>query len=828
MTDSTDSAKAQQSRREFLKTGAGGVGAAALAAAETGGAVDAAAAPLGAEVEKDAASRTDWMGWSSAAAVRGWPPVVASTNGARVIVNVLRASTRAIPSMTLLISVVLLFAVGGTASASGDDAARLKAEAASVAITRDDWGIAHVHGHSDADAVFGMAYTQAEDDFNRVETNYITSLGRAAEAEGEKAIWTDLRQKLFIDPKVLQADYAKSPAWLKALMDSWADGLNYYLLTHPTVHPRVIAHFEPWMALSFTEGSIGGDIERVSPAGLEAFYGNNKHTLLIPRDLRLREPAGSNGIAIAPKLTKDGHALLLINPHTSFFFRSELQMESDEGLDAYGAVTWGQFFIYQGFNRHIGFMHTSTGADNVDEFAETVTQQGDRWFYKYGQEERPLTVKVITVPYRAGDGHVASRSFTTYASHHGPIVRSEGGKWIAIALMNTPLPALEQSFLRTKAADYASYLEVAQLKANSSNDTLFADDKGEIAYLHPQFMPLRDDRFDYTKPVDGADPATDWKGLTPLTDLPQAVNPPNGWVFNTNNWPWGAAGPNSPKRADFPRYMDTFGENPRGIHATLLLTDAKDMTLESLLTMAYDSYMPAFAQLIPPLVAAYKATPDSDPLKAKWREQVELLAGWDYRWSDHSTATSLAVFWGEALWANTVAEAQAAGINVVPSKPWRSYGYMADKATPAEKLGALAEASDRLERDFGNWRTPWGQINRYQRLTGDIVQTFDDSAPSIPVPFASAQWGTLASFSAKRYPGTKRYYGTSGNSFVAVVEFGPKVHAVAVSSGGESGHPNSPHFADQAIRYVRGLLRRVYFYPEDLSGHVERTYRPGE
>ena len=143
-----------------------------------------------------------------------------------------------------------------------------------VTITRDDWGIAHVKGHTDADAVFGMIYAQAEDDFNRVETNYLVSLGRLSEAagEGESAIWQDLRQRLFLDPQILKADYARSPPWLQALMQSWAGGLNYFLATHPNVHPRVLTHFEPWMALSFSEGSIGGDIERVPLTQLQAFY----------------------------------------------------------------------------------------------------------------------------------------------------------------------------------------------------------------------------------------------------------------------------------------------------------------------------------------------------------------------------------------------------------------------------------------------------------------------------------------------------------------------------------------------------------------------------
>jgi len=723
--------------------------------------------------------------------------------------------------MTRLLLAAALLA--STAAHAQTDVDRWKAEAARVTITRDDWGVAHINGKTDADAVFGMIYAQAEDDFNRIETNYLVSLGRLAEAEGEGAIWQDLRQRLFVDPEVLKADYAKSPEWLRKLMQAWADGLNHYLATHPEVKPRVLTRFEPWMALSFSEGSIGGDIERVPLSQLEAFYGKQKLAMTdAERDLLYKEPKGSNGFAIAPSHTKNGHALLLINPHTSFFFRSEQQVTSGEGLNAYGAATWGQFFIYQGFNAKAGWMHTSSGVDNVDEFAEDVAiSPHGEVHYRYGGKFRPMASREILLAYRGADGRRAWRSFFTYSSHHGPIVRETAdGKWIAVSLMNKPVEALQQSFLRTKAHDYASFLKVAALKANSSNNTLFADSKGEIAFLMPQFMPVRDDRFDYRKPVDGSDPATDWKGLHSLASLPQVVNPRNGWAFNSNNWPWTAAGADSPKAADYPRYFDQAGENPRGAHALRVLNARANFTPETLRQAAYDSFLPAFDRLLPGLVTAWEKLPDSDARKARLAEPVALLKRWDRRWAADSTATSLAVFWGEALWAPSAAPAKEVGLSV--------WDWMATRATDAQRIDALASAVDRLTQDFGSWKVAWGEINRFQRNDGAIQQKFDDAKPSIPVPFTSAQWGSLASFGAKRWPGTKRYYGTLGNSFVATVEFGPRVKAWAVTAGGESGHPDSRHFTDQAERYAAGALRPVYFYPEDLKGHVERVYRPGE
>jgi acyl-homoserine-lactone acylase len=703
-----------------------------------------------------------------------------------------------------------------TAAASPRELSQWRKQASEVTITRDDWGIAHVRGTTDADAVFGMIYAQAEDDFPRIEANYLTALGRKAEAEGEAAIWEDLRARLYVSEPELKEHYAASPPWLKRLMDGWAAGLNYYLATHPKVKPRVLTRFEPWMALSFTEGSIGGDIERIDLGELERFYSGRATAAVAAND---NEPRGSNGIAIAPALTADGKALLLINPHTSFFFRSELQMTSGEGLDAYGAATWGQFFIYQGFNANAGWMHTSSGVDNVDEFAVTVGRQGKTLAYRYGTTWRPLTVRPVTLRYRMPGGRLGSRSFTTWRTHRGPIVRSENGRWIAFAMMHRPVAALQQSFLRTKATDLTSFLDVARLQANSSNNTIFADSKGAIAYLHPQFVPRRDDHFDYTRPVDGSDVRTDWGSLHQLYELPSVTRPPNGWVENSNNWPWSAAGAFSADPKRYPKYMDSSGENPRGLHAVQLLQRSRSWTLDKLQAAAFDSAQPGFARLIPPLVKSYEALPKDSPRKAALAGPIDALGKWNYRWAADSVANSVANYFGDELWKLTTTPEWDDGLT--------AYQRL-DKTTGDQKLKALEAGLARLRSDFGTWQVPWGEINRFQRISPAIDHPFSDRAPSIPVPFSSGRWGSLASFGAGPKEGTRRWYGTSGNSFVAVVEFGPRVRARAVTAGGASGNPASPHFNDEAARYASGALREVYFYPDQLRGHTERVYRPGE
>ncbi len=737
--------------------------------------------------------------------------IVASVGDARLKVTLMKKL------VLILAATCISITVWG---APEPEVTRWEHQAKNVTIIRDDWGIAHVYGKTDADAVFGMEYAQAEDDFNRVETNYINGMGRLAEAEGESKVYQDLRMRLFIDPEALKKEYAESPVWLKTLMNAFADGLNYYLYKHPEVKPRVIKRFEPWMALSFTEGSIGADVERVNIDRLAKFYGKDQAAQVISTNQDdTAEPGGSNGIAIAPANTIDHHALLLINPHTSFYFRSELQMASEQGLDAYGAVTWGQFFVYQGFNPHIGWMHTSSGVNAISRYLEAVEKKDGHYFYKYGNKELPVIAKEITIPYMTEHG-MAEKKFTAYYTMHGPVIGEQDGKWMTVRLMQEPIKALIQDFTRTKATDYKSFLQTMKLHTNSSNNTIFADSEGDIAYFHGDFIPRRDTQFDWTKPVDGSNPATDWHGLLTIDQTPHLLNPESGWIYNSNDAPWSAAGPGSLKKEDYPPYVETGGESARGLHAVRVLENRHHFTLDSLIGTAFDSYLPWFEKAMPALIKAWDQDPDSDPLKAQLAEQIKLLREWNLRWGLDSIPTSLAVFWATEIVQQVGNEARDSGMPV--------YAYVGSKVPAKQLLQSLAAASDRLTSGFGTWDTPWRKINRFQRLDDSIVPHFDDSKPSIPVEFTSALWGSLASFGARQYPNTKKWYGTSGNSFVAVVEFGKTLHAKAVTAGGESGNPASPHFEDEAERYSTGHLRNVYFYRSQLQGHTERTYHPGE
>lgn len=695
---------------------------------------------------------------------------------------------------------------------------RLKARAQNVTIIRDDFGVPHVYAKTDADAVFGMLYVQSEDDFNRVEQNYIWATGRLAEVEGADALVSDLRARLYMTTDEAKAAYQSAPEWLRQLCDAFADGINWYLATHPEVKPRLLTRFEPWMPMFFSEGSIGGDIEQIPLDGIDAFYNRDGAAALVADTSRtFKEPGGSNGFAISGELTESGNAMLLINPHTSFFFRGEIHVVSEEGLDAYGAVTWGQFFVYQGFNANTGWMHTSTYLDFMDEFVEDVFEDDGKLVYRYGDEVRPVQVSEVTLKYKDGDS-MSEKTYPMYHTHHGPVTHTLDGRWVSTKINWDPVNALSQSFTRTKLRDHDEFRDMMDIRTNSSNNTVYADSSGNIAYYHGNFVPRRDPSFDYSKPVDGSDVATDWQGVHDVEEIITVLNPPNGWIQNCNSTPFTSAAEFSPKREDYPVYMAPDPENFRGMHAVRVLTGISNLTLDGLIELAYDPQLPGFEKIVPALVHAYDSR---EPRSGDLGDAIDELRDWDLTVSTESIAMTLAHFYGTALYERGTLPEDMAAASFIEKITALS------TLEPQEQVRIFSATIEMLTRDFGRWDVPWGEVNRYQRLTGDIRQPFNDDAASIPIGMASGNWGALASFKARRYDDTKRLYGTAGNSFVAVVEFGDKVRAKSMLAGGQSGNPESPHFDDQAQRYADRLFKEVAYYREDVEARATSHYQPG-
>ncbi|RYU90499.1 acylase [Mucilaginibacter terrigena] len=725
-----------------------------------------------------------------------------------------------------LSTLILFCTIGIAVSAQAQkfsvtEIARYKQQAAAVTIIRDNYGVPHIYGKTDASVVFGLMYTQCEDYFKGIERNYLYQLGRQTEEDGEARLFEDVQLQLIADTSNAIKDYNQSPTYFKKLMNAFADGINYYLYKHPEVKPLVFTRFKPWYALMFTDGSVAAtETGGIIPRETQAFYNDESKTGTLYRSQPIIKNAderetGSNGFAISPSRTESGHAMLYINPHVPFYFRSEVGLNSGEGLHAYGAVTWGQFFIYQGFNRHCGWMHTSSYADVGDLYAEKVIKKDGKWFYEYDGKLKPVVTRQLKLKIKQGNEYVI-RNITGYYTHHGPVIAGRDGKWFALKHNNRSYNALLESWLITKANTFAEYKKAMGLLANTSNNTVYADDKGNTAFWYGNFMPKRDTSFNWALPLDGTTTATEWKGLHGIDEIVHVYNPATGYIQNCNSTPFTSSGMASPDKNRYPAYMAPDGENYRGINAINLLSKSKNLTLDGLIAKGYDKYLAAFDDLLPPLFAAYNSAPDS--IKAKLAEPIALLKQWDRRTAASSVATTLAVDWGTLMF-------RAIG----PAKPGES-SYQVQRVKemlqtlPASRqLEFLNTAMQNLQKHFGSWKIAWGEINRYQRPADGV--TFSDDKPSLPVGLTSSLFGQLPSYQSRIMQTNKRY-GYSGNSFIAAVEFGPRVKAKTIITGGQSFNAASSHFTDQAQRYINGEFKPVLFYKEDVLKHAEKTYHP--
>jgi acyl-homoserine-lactone acylase len=742
--------------------------------------------------------------------------------------------------------------------------ARWGKHVAQTTIIRDEWGIPHIYGKTDADAVFGLMYAQCEENFGQIENNYLEMLGRTS-AVGNKLptqmqgdVYADLMMQLIQDSAAAVKDYNNSPEWFKKLLIAHADGINYFLYKHPEVHPKVLFNYKPWYHLMWTDGSVSptryGGIKRKD---VFDFYKKQDSELTITMntttnsninsdeafeendwvsidDYAVEEKTlkGSNGFAIAPKHSKNGNALLYINPHVPFYFRSEMHMVSEEGLNVYGAVTWGQMFIYQGFNEHAGWMHTSSYADVADVYEETVKQENGKWFYLYENKWLPVEERKIAIvlPNKVNTDFTLNpyqKTFTTYKTNHGPIMGSHNGKWLSLSENNRSLNALMECWTRTKANNLKEYQTALSLLANNSNNTVYADADGNIAYWHGNFMPKRDNQFDFTKPVDGSTSATAWKGLHPLNEIVQSINPENGWLQNCNATPYTVAGKNSPKEAAYPKYMAPDGENPRGLNAVRLLEKIDKISLDELIQLGYNKHLSAFDILLPPFIEYTKTVSLNDEQK----KAINYLANWNHDADTNSIAQTIAIEWGSKLMsAIPAAETEEAATQSVVR-----FNKMINEVSNEKKLAFLDSALIRIKVSYSNlpltqasWEIPWGQINRYQRAYPNTEFPFSDKRPSIAVAQTSSKFGQLPAFeSNNRTSGVKKRYGFSGSSFIAAVSFGNRLEAKTIITGGQSFDPNDQHFTDQAQGYIDGNFKTIHFYKEDVLAHKVKSYSPG-
>ncbi len=691
-----------------------------------------------------------------------------------------------------------------------------------VKIYRDEWGRAHVDGVDDAAVTFGFAYAQAEDYFWQVEDVYILALGRYAEAHGPRGVNSDLLNRAFEITRRSQADFGRLEPKLQRMAAAFVAGLNHYLATHPEVKPRVIEKFEPWHMLAMARHVT-----------LEMTF---RHSSLcnthLPRALpNIAQALGSNAWALGPSRTASGHAMLLVNPHQPWFGFGQLyeaHLRSGEGWNFTGASFYGSPLPMMGHNEHLGWAFTVNEPDVADVWRVTFDDTMNPLNFRFGDGYREATewserVKVRTV------GGVEDRNYSFRKTHHGPIVAiDEENKQLRYAVR---IAKLYDILLLRQIVELVRARNVDEFKAGMGllnypiMNAVYADKHGDIFYLYNGIVPRRDPQFDWSKPVDGADPRTDWNGYHTLAELPQMTNPKCGYLQSCNSTPFTTSDDSNPDPKNYPSYMllDRDDDKRRAKMSRRLLGDMHKATFEQLQQAAFDTTVYWAIDELPRYAERFKQLQRDEPqLAERVKPYLDHLLAWDGRISAESTAATLCEAWYEELY----------GLDYPGEKMHEQYA-----SDPTEQFRALLAAAKDLSFMHGDWRVPYGWIHRIQRHhdVSELLRVpFTDHSSSLPSLGGHGPMGVI--FTQYYTPSiyiplvrtSRKRYGVLGLTYLAVYEFGPKVRGASVMQFGSSANRDSPHYFDQAELVSQRRLKPDYFEWEDVLSHARSVYHPGE
>lgn len=712
----------------------------------------------------------------------------------------------------------------------------------SVTLQRDEWGVAHIHGKTHADTFFGMGYAQAEDYFWQLEDTCVRALGRYAEVVGEAGISSDILNRSFEVARRSKEDFEKLRPDQQFLATAYSEGINRYLATHPDTKPRLLKQFEPWYVLAMDRHMIldfiyrRSHVKRPSERGPMDIAQTDASVDLarfateawnVPRSLptgfaaEVDAAIGSNAWAIAGSRTKSGSAMLFVNPHQPWYGMGqfhEVHVSSDEGLNFSGACFFGNPFPTIGHNEHLGWTYTVNSPDIADAWRVTFDDPAHPLRYRFDGSYREAIQWTETLNVVQGS-ELVPRSMTFRKTHHGPIVSKDNETtFIAVQVAGLfDLNRVDQGWNMVLATNYTEWRAAMSHCAIPMFNVVYADRAGNIFYAYNGTIPVHDPAFDWTQPVDGSDPRTDWKGTHTFDQLPQVFNPKSGYVQSCNSSPYTTTGhvDEDPRPESFPRYMleDHDVDMRRAKMSRRLLSQVHDLTFEQLQGLAFDTTLYWPLTELPSLREDFVRLQSMDAeLAREVKPLLDHLNDWDCKSSMDSTQTTLCVAWYEELYG---------------------FGYPAEtlKAEYADRLRwftGLKIAGKKLKGLYGDWKYPWGKAHRLQRIAdqpdvqsaGILVSNLNRSLPIDGTPGPLGIIHTV--YSTPEIPFLRpQRYAVVGASYMSVVEFTNPTRSVSVMPFGASGRAQSPHFFDQAELYSTHRFKPGWFTREEVTNHAK-------
>lgn len=676
-----------------------------------------------------------------------------------------------------------------------------------VVIHRDTWGIPHVVGETDAAAVFGLAYAYAEDQFPLIEKNTLIAIGRYCEAFGVEdtaMYYSDFKNKVYEVEKMAKVQYRNLDEKTLGIANAFAEGLNYYLETHPEEPVKLLKHFEPWQI-------IAGDIHSALDIKHDSYnYGMDMPGAVTAMRNNRRQVRGSNGWALAPKKTASGNTMLLMNthdPHQDTYY--ECHIMSKEGLNFYGVMSYFKISALPmtGFNENLGFTVTLNRRDMADAYTMQFDHPEDSLMYRFGAEYKKAEILNFDLTFKDST-NLKKESFQVLKTIHGPVLQDGSGNLISYRMIDQRESILLQKYGMLKASNHQEWMEAVQRNAKAEHNLTYADRYGNIHYIFGGRTPKRDPSYDWSNPVDGSDPGTLWKGYHDISEMPQLFNPEPGYVQNCNQSPFLTTHSVNPNPEDFPEYMWKLNDhdNPRAKRSRELLSSSKDVTLESFHQMNFDTKIANAEPYIQSLIKEWDDLKSSEPdVYNKLEGPIREFRNWDLQSHPESIATTLYVVWGDM---------------------YNLHGF---EDVNNELISYFDLAVKELEQQFGTWKVPYKNLIRVQR-TPEYAYSFDPEIPSYPTSGNGSWFGTMFCMGFAYYDGENLVRKVEeGNSFVAHIEFTPEGPiANSLLSYGNSSRQDSPHYNDQTEMFARGKMKKVNFTMEDIRNNLETQYRPGE